>query len=181
MNDDPYSPYPLSPQQISHFRTRGYVKLKHVLSTETLKHYGDEITRQVIALNTNTKPMRERNTYQKAFLQVMNLWTKSPVVKEFSFSKRLARIAAELMGVRAVRMYPDQAPYKEPGGGFTPWHADQYYWPLSNSNSCTVWIPLQETPIELGPLAFSVGSHKFEFGRTLEISDESEAKLQGAL
>src|SRR4051812_35918268 len=175
------TPYALTPEQIAHFRERGYVKLKDVLSPETLKHYEDEITRQVIALNTNTKPMHERNTYQKAFLQVMNIWTKSPVVKEFSFSKRLARIAAELMGVRGVRMYHDQALYKEPGGGITPWHADQFYWPLSNANSCTVWIPLQATPLELGPLSFAVGSHKFEHGRTLGISDESEAELQRAL
>ena len=45
----------------------------------------------------------------------------------------------------------------------------------------TVWIPLQETPLELGPLAFSVGSQRFEMGRDLEISDESEVKLQRSL
>jgi ectoine hydroxylase-related dioxygenase (phytanoyl-CoA dioxygenase family) len=175
------SPYVLDAAQIAHYHERGYVKLRNVLSPQALAYYGDEITRQVFALNTNTKPMHERTTYQKAFQQVMNLWTKSEVVKEFSFSKRLARIAAELMGVRGVRMYHDQALYKEPGGGITPWHADQYYWPMGNSNCCTAWIPLQATPIELGALTFAVASHRFEHGRALEISDESEAKLQKAL
>jgi ectoine hydroxylase-related dioxygenase (phytanoyl-CoA dioxygenase family) len=107
----------------------------------------------------------------------MNLWAKDDLVKEFAFSKRLGRIAAELMGVAGVRIYHDQALYKEPGGGITPWHADQFYWPLSNSNTCTVWIPLQATPVQLGPLAFSIGSQMFENGRDLAISDDSEQKM----
>ncbi len=175
------SPYPLTEQQIQSFRERGYVKLKHVLSPETIEHYGKAITEEVKRLNQQTLPMSQRNTYQRAFLQVMNIWRQSDVVKEFAFSKKLARIAAQLMGVKGVRMYHDQALYKEPGGGFTPWHADQYYWPFSNSNSCTVWVPLQETPKEMGPLAFSVGSHRVEAGRDLEISDESEKKIQQML
>ena len=71
------------------------------------------------------------------------------------------------MGVRGVRLYHDQALYKEPGGGLTPWHADQYYWPLASDRCCTVWLPLQETPLEMGPLAFSVGSHHVDVGRDL--------------
>ena len=39
------------------------------------------------------------------------------------------------MGVAGVRMYHDQALYKEPGGGITPWHVDQVYWPVSNNNT----------------------------------------------
>ena len=77
----------------------------------------------------------KRDTYNKAFLQVGNIWTKNATVKEFCWGQRLARLAAELMGVRGVRMYHDQALYKEAGGGITPWHADQYYWPISNANS----------------------------------------------
>ncbi len=175
------SPYTLTDEQIRHFRENGFVKLKNVLSPATIEQYGPAITDEVKRLNKMHKPMSERNTYQKAFLQVMNIWKQSEVVKEFSFSKRLARIAAELMGVAGVRMYHDQALYKEPGGGLTPWHADQYYWPLSNANCCTAWVPLQATPREMGPLAFSIGSHRFECGRDLGISDESEQKISDAL
>lgn len=171
-------PYPLRPDQIAHYRDRGYIKLKDVLSPAVLSYYGAEITRLVTELNGQSKPMEERTTYEKAFLQIINLWTRSDRVKEFCFSKRLARIAAELMGVKGVRMYHDQALYKEPGGGITPWHADQYYWPVSSNNTTTVWIPLQETPLEMGPLAFCVGSQHFESGRHLAIGDESERELQ---
>jgi len=175
------APYALTADQIRSYRENGFIRLRNVLSSETIRAYAPEITRKVHELNTLHLPMEQRSTYQKAFLQVMNLWTKSDVVKEFAFSRRLARIAAELMGTRGVRMYHDQALYKEGRGGFTPWHADQYYWPLASTHTVTVWIPLQATPLELGPLAFAPGSHRHDLGRDLRISDQSEAKIEKKL
>lgn len=175
------SPYTLTAGQIAHYREHGYIKLKNVLSPEVLAHYGPEITRLVKELNTQNVPLEQRSTYDKAFLQIQNLWTHSETVREFAFGKRLARIAAELMGVTGVRMYHDQALYKEPGGGITPWHADQYYWPVSSDNTVTAWIPLLALPREMGPLAFSPDTHLMSFGRDLEISDESEKKLGDVL
>ncbi|MBV8707803.1 MAG: hypothetical protein JO028_11490, partial [Acidobacteriaceae bacterium] len=111
------SPYPLSAEQIEFYRANGYVKLKRVLSPEVIEHYRQIISQKVQELNTLHLPMEQRTVYEKAFLQIMNLWTKSEEVKQFVMGKRLARIAAELMGCRGVRMYHDQALYKEAGGG----------------------------------------------------------------
>ena len=157
------------------------MKLKDVLSPETIAYYNDEVTKKVFELNDMSKPMSERTTYEKAFLQIMNLWTKSDAVQEFAFSRKLAKIAAELLGVSGVRMYHDQALYKESGGGITPWHADQYYWPVDTDNTVTVWIPLQKTPSDMGPLQFSSTSHRYAVGRNLEISDDSEKKINKEL
>lgn len=175
------APFSLTTEQREFYRENGYVKLKHVLSSGLLEHYRRIINARVAELSRDALPLDKRSTYGKAFLQIMNLWTESSKVKEFVFGKRLARIAAELMGVSGVRIYHDQALYKEPGGGITPWHADQYYWPVSNDNTVTAWVPLQETPLELGPLAFSEKSHRLQAGRDLEISDESELTLKQAL
>lgn len=175
------SAYPLAPGAPAFYRENGFVKLEDVLSPDALRHFGREFSAKVVELNTLHLPMEERTTYEKAFLQVMNLWTKSETVRQFVFGKRLARIAAELMGTRGVRLYHDQALYKEAGGGLTPWHADQYYWPLATDRCCTAWVPLQDTPFEMGPLAFAPRSHRFEHGRDLEISDESEAAVRAAL
>jgi len=174
-------PYELSDSAIQQFQKEGYVKLRNVFSAELLEYYGREITDKVIELNTMHLPMEERSTYEKAFLQIMNLWRDSEITKEFVFGKRLAKLAADLLEVRGVRLYHDQALYKEPSGGITPWHADQYYWPLESEKTITAWIPLQETPLDMGPLAFAAGSQEFSFGRELPISDESEAALQKAL
>jgi len=175
------TPYEVSQSAIAFYQQNGYVKLKHVLSPAALDYYGDIITDLVFRLNTLIKPMEERSTYERAFLQIMNLWLEDEEAKEFVFSKRLAKIAADLMGVEGVRLYHDQALYKEPSGGITPWHADQFYWPLASPKTVTVWIPLQDTPMEMGPLAFAEGSQHVEIGRDIEISDESEQLLADEL
>ena len=173
--------YEITPEQVAAFRRDGFVRLKQVFTAEELRHYGEEITRLTIELNTQTLPLEERSTYDKAFLQVMNLWEQGGLAQEFVFGRRLAQIAAALLEVEGVRLYHDQSLYKEPGGGITPAHADQYYWPLETDRSITVWVPLQAVPDEMGPLAFFAGSQSVEFGRDLGISDESERKITEAM
>jgi ectoine hydroxylase-related dioxygenase (phytanoyl-CoA dioxygenase family) len=175
------APLFVTPEQIKFYEENGYIKLKNVLSAEVLEHYRRAITERVAELSADALPMEQRDTYGKAFLQIMNLWTESDAVREFVFGKRLANIASQLMRVSGVRLYHDQALYKEPGGGITPWHADQYYWPVSSDKVSTAWVPLQDTPFEMGPLAFCEKSHRFQIGRDLEISDKSEMKLKEAL
>src|SRR5882757_491904 len=174
-------PFAIGPRDPARFAEQGFLRIPGVLSAETIAAYEPEITGKVIERNTMHLPMEQRSTYDKAFLQVSNLWEHSDIVREFVSSPRLAQIAADLLGVDGVRLYHDQALYKEAGGGITPWHADQYYWPLATDRVCTVWVPLQETPYEMGPLAFATGSQRFEFGREIAISDESEAAMQRAL
>ncbi|NUS38173.1 MAG: phytanoyl-CoA dioxygenase [Lysobacter sp.] len=170
-------PYPLRDAQLEQFRHDGFIRLKRVFSPEALRLYGEEITRLTIALNTQTRPLEERSTYDRAFLQVMNLWEHDARVREFVFGRRLAQLAATLLQVDGVRLYHDQSLYKEPGGGITPAHADQYYWPLASDRCITAWVPLQAVPREMGPLAFYAGSQHVEFGRALGISDESEREI----
>ncbi|PAX09074.1 phytanoyl-CoA dioxygenase family protein [Sphingomonas lenta] len=177
-HDDLDRPYPLTTEQVESYRANGFVRLKDVLSPDTLAHYRDVISAEVTALAPPLPPMAERSTYDRAFLQVENLWRHSDTVKRFVFGKRMARIAAELMGVDGVRLYHDQALYKEPGGGHTPWHADQFYWPLSNDNTVTAWIPLQPVTPDMGPMSFAAGSHVVDdIGRDVGISDQSEALI----
>ena len=174
-------PYGLTDEQVNFYQQYRYIKLKQVLNDETLQFFNTAITERVNAMNTVTTSVEERSTYGKAFLQLFNLWREDKVVQELIFSKRLAKIAADLMETDGVRIYHDQALFKEGGGGITPWHADQYYWPLQTDKTVTAWIPLQATPLELGPLEFSAGSHQIIEGRELEIGDESELLIEQKL
>lgn len=173
--------YNLSQDQIDFYQQNRFIKLKQVLNEETLAFFNQVISDRVQTMNTTNTSLEERNTYGKAFLQLFNLWREDELVKELIFSKRIAKIAADLMQTEGVRMYHDQALFKEGGGGITPWHADQYYWPLETDKTITAWIPLQATPLELGPLEFSAGSHQIIEGRELEIGDESETLIDQKL
>jgi ectoine hydroxylase-related dioxygenase (phytanoyl-CoA dioxygenase family) len=181
MNNLLDQPYELSQEAVDFFQKNRYIKLKNVFDADTLARYGKAISQKVAELNAQEKPLDQRDTYGKAFLQIFNLWREDEICKEFVFSKRLGKIAADLMQTEGVRMYHDQALFKEGGGGITPWHADQYYWPLASDKTITAWIPLQEIPLEMGPLEFSAGSHKIVEGRELSISDESENVIQQKL
>lgn len=174
-------PYDLTKEQVEFYQKNKFIKLKQVLDKPTLEYFNNIITKKVIALNKIETPLEERDTYGKAFLQLMNLWVNDEEIKPLIFSKRIAKIASDLMKIEGVRLYHDQALFKEAGGGITPWHADQYYWPLSNDNTVTAWIPLQNTPLEMGPLEFSAGSHQITEGRDLSIGDESEAVMNKKL
>jgi ectoine hydroxylase-related dioxygenase (phytanoyl-CoA dioxygenase family) len=177
-------PFPLTSEQIAAYRRDGFIKLKQVLSPEVLAAYGAEISREVAERSRHYAALDQRDTYGKAFLQICNLWEVNAVIADFVRAPRLGRIAAELMGTRGTRLYHDQALCKEAGGGFTPWHADQRYWPLSSDHSVTAWIPLQAVPQAMGPLAFAVGSQHLVSKRAsmaLAIGDESERVIARTL
>ncbi|MBO2945360.1 phytanoyl-CoA dioxygenase family protein [Paenibacillus sp. F411] len=63
------------------------------------------------------------------------------------------------------------------GGGHTPWHQDQIYWPLDTANTITMWMPLVPVPQEVGTMTFASGSHKLGYVSRKEISDESHTTL----
>ncbi|MEO5681631.1 MAG: phytanoyl-CoA dioxygenase family protein [Chitinophagaceae bacterium] len=168
----------IDPLHQQSFRKNGHTLIKGILSPEEAAVYRTAINDAAYKYNTEKRKLEERDTYGKAFLQVMNLWERDEQVKKFTLAKRFAKIAADLLGVKNVRLYHDQALYKEPGGGLTPWHQDQYYWPLNTTNTVTMWMPLMDINEAMGMLTFASGSQQGGFVKNLAISDESEALLE---
>ena len=113
-------PMTISNEQVQFYNTHNFIKIKSVLSDEIVDYFNQHISAKVKEINTNTVPLNDRDTYGKAFLQLFNLWEIDPVIKELVFSKRLASIASQLMQVDGVRLYHDQALFKEASGGITP-------------------------------------------------------------
>lgn len=170
--------YAVPADRVKAFRTNGHTLLEGVLSPEEVDTYRAVINDAAYRRNTEKRKLEDRDTYGKAFLQIMNLWEADEQVRRFTLAQRFAGIAAELLGVANVRLYHDQALYKEAGGGFTPWHQDQYYWPLDTSNTVTMWMPLIDINEEMGMLTFASGSHRDGSIKSVAISDESEAELE---
>ncbi|NUO02582.1 MAG: phytanoyl-CoA dioxygenase family protein [Saprospiraceae bacterium] len=174
-------PMVLTAAQVDFYQKNRFIKIKQVFSPEVITYFNEVIGRKVNEMSKVVVPLEQRDTYGKAFLQLFNLWQEDEVIKKLVFSRRLAKLAADLMQVEGVRLYHDQALFKEAGGGITPWHADQYYWPLASDKTVTAWIPLQATPLEMGPLEFSAGSHQIVEGRDRKIGDDSEAFISERL
>ena len=157
------------------FRTRGHALIRGLATPEEVAAHSPALLETAPKGRYDHRPLDERDTYGKAFIQMFNLWTHDERVRQFVFARRFARAAAELLGVDAVRLYHDQALFKEPGGGFTPWHQDQYYWPLETSHTVTLWMPLVPVDGDLGTMEFAAGSHRYGQLAAHPIGDDSEA------
>ncbi len=164
-------------KQIEEFRKNGHTLTHGLLSPNEVAAYHAVISAAATKFNTEKRKMEDRDTYGKAFLQIMNLWRHDENVKKIVLSKRLAKVAADLLGVKNVRIYHDQALFKEPGGGPTPWHQDQYYWPIDTHKTITMWMPLVDIDVDMGMLTFATGSQKNGSVFNYEISDESEQEF----
>jgi ectoine hydroxylase-related dioxygenase (phytanoyl-CoA dioxygenase family) len=168
--------YPLTPEHTRHFRTEGFVILRGVFTSEEVDAYRIEIQRATRELNQESRKLDERDTYGKAFLQTINLRLHNEGVMKLVGSHRIGKVAADLMGVDGVRIFHEQSLFKEPGMGTnpTPWHQDQYYWPLEELTTIGFWMPLVDIEEGMGGMKWAAGTHKLGFLGQHVISDESQ-------
>ncbi|MES2459634.1 MAG: phytanoyl-CoA dioxygenase family protein, partial [Armatimonadota bacterium] len=171
------SPYPLTSDAIAGYQRDGFALLREVASPDEVAAYRAFITGLTNEYAKGYKPLDQRDTYGKAFIQLTNLWQRQEAIARFTMARRFARIAAELMGVDGVRIYHDQALYKEAGGGHTPWHQDQQYWPLDGVPCVTLWMPLVDADENMGTMRFAAGSQNLGYLGPQNISDDSEARF----
>lgn len=165
---------PVAEDDVAALRRDGHVVLREVVSRDTVEWCREAITRTAMQRNTETRSLAERDTYGKAFLQIQNLFTADPDVAAFVLAPRFGAIAADLMGAERVRIYHDQALFKEAGGGHTPWHQDAGYWPLEGRMCITMWMPLIDIEPEMGSLVFASGTGDAGSLTAELISDESD-------
>jgi ectoine hydroxylase-related dioxygenase (phytanoyl-CoA dioxygenase family) len=145
---------------VERFRRDGFVIVPDLLTPEETERYGVLVSD---AVRTRTagddRPLAERSRYQQSFLQCMNLWEDFPDVRPLTFHPRLGQAAAELLGVDAVRVWHDQALYKQAGGRQTDAHQDHAYWPIKETASVTAWIAFEGSTLESGAMGYLPGSH----------------------
>jgi ectoine hydroxylase-related dioxygenase (phytanoyl-CoA dioxygenase family) len=165
------STYRLSAETCARYRRDGHVMLRGVCSGDEAAAYREPIVAAAARFNRERRPLNERDTFGKAFLQTLNLWRKDEDVARFTLARRFARVAAELMGVDAVRIYHDQALFKEVSGGYTPWHQDQYYFPIDTPHTVTMWMPIVDISEDMGSLDFVSASHREGYMAKVETGD----------
>lgn len=167
-----------STPEVEAFRRDGHVCLRQMAGPEEIKVIREVILDASREQMTSAPKIEDRDTYGKAFLKHMNMWNADERVGRIVTAKRWAGVAAQLLGVEGVRIYHDQALFKEAGGGYTPWHQDQYYWPVDTDKTVTMWMPLVDVSRNMGILRFASGSHRDGYLGTLPISDESDKAFE---
>ena len=147
-------------EYIEAFRRNGYVVIPDLLTEDEMDNFGRVVTAAVHQRNAGDNvPLAEKSRYQQSFIQCMNLWEDHPEVRPLTFHPKLGQAAAELLGVSAIRLWHDQALYKQPGGRPTDPHQDHPYWPIKETASVTAWIPFDGSTVDSGTLAYLPGSH----------------------
>ena len=160
----------VSDAEVTRFREQGFVVIPDLLTPEELDRFGPRVDAGVARRKArDTRSVAEKSAYEQSFQQCMNLWEDCPEVRPLTFHTRLAETAARLLGVERLRVWHDQALYKEPGGRHTDAHQDQPYWPMVETDTITAWIPFDGSALESGAMAYIPGSHRFGVRRFANI------------
>jgi ectoine hydroxylase-related dioxygenase (phytanoyl-CoA dioxygenase family) len=145
---------------VARFRRDGFVLVHELLCPEELEQYGAAVDAAVAMRSAHdTRALAEKSRYEQSFIQCQNLWEDCPEVRPLTFHPAITSVATQLLGVDAIRLWHDQALYKEAGGRDTDPHQDQPYWPIAEANTITAWIPFDGSTVENGAMAYLPGSH----------------------
>jgi hypothetical protein len=143
------------------FRRDGFLHVAGVLTPDELALHGAAVDQAVAERKQHdTRTLEEKTPYEQSFLQCQYIWEDFPGVRPLTFHPRIGQIAAALIGAPRIRLWHDQALYKEAGGRPTEAHTDQPYWPIAETDTATVWIPLSEVDEQSGCMGYVPGSHR---------------------
>lgn len=160
----------LAPALVEDFRRDGFVVVPGLLDPEELARHRDVVTAAVAERKADDRRgLDEKSPYEQSFVQCINLWEDHEAVRPLTFHPRLGQAAAELLGVGAVRLWHDQALYKDPGGRPTDAHQDHPYWPIAETASVTAWVPFEGSTLASGALGYLPGSHAIGMRRFVNI------------
>lgn len=156
--------------QVEAFERDGFVVVEALLGAHELDALGAEVDAGVaVRTRRDARPLAERSRYEQSFRQCINLWVDRPGVRPLTFHPAVCGTAARLLRAPAVRLWHDQALYKEAGGRETDAHQDQPYWPIREAETVTAWIPLDGSTLEGGAMGYVPGSHRLGVRRFVDI------------
>lgn len=154
--------FPLTDDHIRHYREKGFVLLPDVLDDDELtdlRQAYDEANALILGAKQHTSSLDP--SYERIFVQKVNLWTVHDGIKRHVLSPKLGSIANRLTG-KPVRIWHDHALTKMPGDSrATAWHQDLPYWPMTETGALSCWTALEDVDETNGCMQFIPGSHRF--------------------
>ena len=166
IEDELITPYIVTEDHRLAFRRDGFIKLQGVLSHGAVARLRHEL----LQLLNKKFDVSHDDSGNNRFLSLEMMWLESALIRDYVLSPRIAKNSADLLGVKSVRLYHDNALAKEPGCGRTPWHCDDHHFPLATQDVVTAWIPAQPIPVAMGPLAFAKPIGVFELVKDVDFN-----------
>ena len=151
----------LNSAKVTEFQTQGFVVIDGLLKAAELDQYQIAVRDAVRHRKRyDTRALAAKTLYEQSFLQCMNLWEDFESVRPLTFHPHIAQAATELLACEAVRLWHDQALFKEPGGRETDPHQDLPYWAMDQADALPAWIPLTGSTLDNGSMGYVPGSHR---------------------
>ncbi len=163
--------------QISQYRANGFLVVRDFLTPQELEEWGAALEEALARRGNSPLPKnvnnpinegaressvedRGREYYGNVFTQRINLWMDNPRMKRLILDPRIGKLACDLEGLDAIRVWHDQTLIKPPWGNPTAWHLDNPYWSFYSEQAISIWVALDDATLENGCLWFIPGSHK---------------------
>ncbi len=145
---------------IASFRRDGFVAVRGLLAAQEVAEFGAAVDEAVAVRKAqDRRTLAEKTPYEQSFIQCQSIWEDFPSTRGLTFHQKIGEVAARLIGAEKIRLWHDQALYKEAGGRETEAHQDHGYWPIAESHAITAWIPLMDVDHETGCMGYVAGTH----------------------
>jgi ectoine hydroxylase-related dioxygenase (phytanoyl-CoA dioxygenase family) len=143
------NPQVLTPAQVAHYNSQGYVNGVRVFSAEEIagtRAFVDALIGRVMAQGGSSYSVKH------AHMKYGAVW-------DLITHPRITAVVKDLLGDEAVG-WGAHFFCKMPGDGkIVAWHQDASYWPLTPSKTLTVWLAIDDADVENGCMKFVAGSH----------------------
>ncbi len=156
--------YRITKEQQEFYRQNGFVVIEDFLDNQELE------TWRSVTEDAVQQRMRERNGltnqddpdafYSQVFVQCVRLADTHEGMARLMLDARLGEAAATLAGVQGIRIWHDQALFKQPYGNPTGWHLDNPYWSFYSRDAISIWVALDRATLANGCLWYMPGTHK---------------------
>jgi ectoine hydroxylase-related dioxygenase (phytanoyl-CoA dioxygenase family) len=158
----------LGVDQIEFYKEQGYLSIERLTTPEDvamLRESYDRIFRERAGRNEGNQfdlAGTDEEGKEASLPQILNPGKYAPEMNKSLLLSNATRVAKQLFGEAATCTIGHAIFKPARVGPPTPWHQDAAYWSpdLDYPSTVSIWVPLQDTPVETGCMWFVPASHR---------------------
>jgi ectoine hydroxylase-related dioxygenase (phytanoyl-CoA dioxygenase family) len=156
--------YKITNEQKAFYDENGFVVIEDFLDAGELETWRtvteDAVKQRLLERNGLTNQNNPDDYYSQVFVQCVRLADTHEGMAHLMLDERLGKAAGTLAGVDGIRIWHDQALFKQPYGNPTGWHLDNPYWSFYSPHAISIWVALDRATLANGCLWYMPGTHK---------------------